>query len=500
VGQQSPTRRQHHFTETLVLPAHRKIFYGGEWQTSREGGTIEPYSPCDGTLLGEFVDASAADVDAAVESAYSAFPAWRDTDPQLRVAAVRKMAAIIRSNASDLGLLETVDTGNPLRAMLGDVNWAANLAEFYAGIMTEVKGTSFMTAPGMVDFTMRQPFGVVVSMSAFNHPLLNIITQNVPALLTGNTIVHKPSPVTSLSALRLAELVEGVCPAGVFNMMTGGAGTGAALTAHLKTHFVTLIGSVPTARKILRSAADRIKHSLMELGGKNALVALPDADPVKVAAGLCAGMGLTTTSGQGCTTTSRAFIHDDIYDATLDAILTQVRKLRCGDPTRMDTQVGAMSSREHHAKVMDYLRIGKEDGGRLMCGGGRPDDPDLHSEGLFIEPTVFADVTQEMRIAQDEIFGPVIAVMRWNDEERMIAEVNSVDYGLTGAVWTNDLAAAHRIAARMDVGFMWVNQAAAMTPGAPFGGVKQSGIGRAMCVEQLLGMTQIKNVHIKLQP
>jgi betaine-aldehyde dehydrogenase len=491
---------KHHFTEKLVLPARRQIFHGGEWHTSRGGGTILPYSPCDGTLLGEFVDASEEDVDAAVESAYRAFPAWRDTDPQLRVAAVRKMAAVIRSNASDLALLETVDTGNPLRAMLGDINWAANLAEFYAGLMTEVKGTSFMTAPGMVDFTMRQPFGVVVSMSAFNHPLLNIITQNVPALLTGNTIVHKPSPFTSLSALRLAELIEGIFPAGVFNMVTGGAVTGAALTAHPKTHFVTLIGSVPTARKILRNAADRIKHSLMELGGKNALVGLPDADPIKVATGLCVGMGLTSTSGQGCTTTSRAFIHDDIYEATLDAILAQVSKLRCGDPTRVDTQVGAMSSREHHAKVMDYLRIGKEGGARLMCGGGRPSDPDLHKEGLFIEPTVFADVTQEMRIAQDEIFGPVIAVMRWNDEDRMIAEVNSVDYGLTGAAWTNDLAAAHRIASRMDVGFMWVNQAAAMTLGAPFGGVKQSGIGRTMCVEQLLGMTQIKNVHIKLQP
>lgn len=283
-------------------------------------------------------------------------------------------------------------------------------------------------------------------------------------------------------------------------MVTGGAVAGAALTAHPKTHFVTLIGSVPTARKILRNAADRIKHSLMELGGKNALVALPDADPAKVATGLCAGMGLTSTSGQGCTTTSRAFIHDDIYEATLEAILAQVSKLRCGDPTRMDTQVGAMSSREHYAKVMDYLRIGKEGGARLMCGGGRPSDPDLHNEGLFIEPTVFADVTQEMRIAQDEIFGPVIAVMRWNDEDRMLAEVNSVDYGLTGAVWTNDLAAAHRIASRMDVGFMWVNQAAAMTLGAPFGGIKQSGIGRTMCVEQMLGMTQIKNVHIKLQP
>jgi betaine-aldehyde dehydrogenase len=493
---QSPAK---HFIATLTLPSHRQIFYGGQWHASQQAATIEAYSPGDGTPLGEFLDASEADVDAAVEAAYGAFPSWRDTDPQVRVAAVRKMAALVRANADELALLEAADTGNPLRGMLVDMHWAASLAEFYAGLMTEVKGVSYMTSPNMVDFTMRQPFGVVVSMSAFNHPLLNIITQNVPALLTGNTIIHKPSPFTSLTALRLAELLEGVFPPGVFNMLTGGAVTGAALTAHARTHYVTLIGSVPTARKILRSAADRIKHSLMELGGKNALVAFPDADPLKVAASLCAGMGLTSTSGQGCTTTSRAFIHEDIYDATLDAIVEQVKKLRCGDPTRMETQVGAMSSREHHKKVLSYIQIGIDEGARLMCGGGQPSDPELKN-GLFVEPTVFADVTQQMRIAQDEIFGPVISVMRWKDEDRMIQEVNSVDYGLSGAVWTNDLATAHRIAARMDVGFMWVNQAAAMTLGAPFGGVKQSGIGRVMCVEQLLGMTQIKNVHIKLQP
>jgi len=493
---QSPSQR--HFSDNIVLPSHRELFYGGQWHGSPQAMTIQSYSPGDGTPLGDVVDASEKDVDAAVDAAYRAFPAWRDADPQQRVAMVRKAAGIIRKNVDELALLESVDTGNPLRAMLGDINWAANLAEFYAGLMSEVKGTSFMTPPGMVDFTMRHPFGVVASMSAFNHPLLNIITQNAPALLTGNTVIHKPSQFTSLSALRLAELLEGVFPAGVFNVVTGGAVAGAALAAHPRTHFVTLIGSVPTARKILRSAAERIKHSLMELGGKNALVAFPDADPVKVANGLCTGMGLTSTSGQGCTTTSRAFVHGDIYDATLKAIVAQVSKLRCGDPTRLETQVGAMSSREHHAKVLEYIQIGIDGGARLMCGGGRPSDPNL-KDGLFVEPTVFADVTQQMRIAQEEIFGPVISVMRWNDEERMIEEVNSVDYGLSGAVWTNDLAAAHRVATRMEVGLMWVNQAAAMTLGAPFGGVKQSGIGRVMCVEQLLGMTQVKNVHIKLQ-
>jgi betaine-aldehyde dehydrogenase len=489
---------QRHFSDHIVLPAHRQLFYGGKWHASRQPATIQSYSPGDGTLLGEVVDAGEEDVEAAAEAAYRAFPDWRDADPQQRVAVIRKAAGIIREHVDELALLETVDTGNPLRAMLGDIRWAANLAEFYAGLMSEVKGASYMVPAGMVDFTIRQPFGVVASMSAFNHPLLNIITQNVPALLTGNTVIHKPSQYTPLSALRLAELLEDVFPAGVFNVVTGGPVAGAALTAHPRTHYVTLSGSVPTARKILRSAAERIKHSLMELGGKNALVAFPDADPVKVANGLCIGMGLTSTSGQGCTTTSRAFVHNDIYDATLDAIVAQVSKLRCGDPTRLETQVGAMSSREHHAKVLDYIRIGIEEGARLMCGGGRPSDPNLKN-GLFVEPTVFADVTQEMRIAQEEIFGPVISVMRWSDEDRMIEEVNSVQYGLSGAVWTNDLAAAHRIATRMEVGLMWVNQAAAMTLGAPFGGVKQSGIGRAMCLEQLLGMTQVKNVHIKLQ-
>jgi betaine-aldehyde dehydrogenase len=487
------------YGDKIVLPRQRQLFYGGQWHASMGKAEIEAYSPIDLASLGSFADANQADVDAAVDAAWQAFPGWRDLDPQQRVRAVRRMAEILRANAKDLALLDCVDTGNPLRAMLVDANWAASLAEFYAGLMTEVKGVSFMTEPNMIDFTMRQPLGVVASMSAFNHPLLNIITQNVPALLTGNTVVVKPSEATSMTALRLAELIEDVFPPGVFNVITGGAGAGAALTDHARTRAITLIGSVPTARKILAGAAEHIKRSLMELGGKNALVAFPDADPKKVAAGVCVGMGFTSTSGQGCTTTSRAFIHESVFDETLEAIVAQAKGLRCGDPTRLETQVGAMSSKQHYSKVLDYIRIGQEEGARLMCGGGSPADPEL-SAGLYIEPTVFADVTQDMRIAKEEIFGPVLSVMRWSDEDQMIEAVNSVDYGLSGSVWTNDLAAAHRVARRMEVGLMWVNQAAAMTLGAPFGGAKQSGIGYTMCVEQLLQMTQVKNVHIKLRP
>jgi betaine-aldehyde dehydrogenase len=482
----------------FVMPACRDLFYDGRWQESTSGRTIDIYSPGTQESLGQIAAANAEDVDAAVQAAHRAFPAWRRLAPQDRVAMTKRAAQVLRDHAEELGALDAVDSGNPVRSMTGNVTWLTSMIDYFSEVLTEVKGESFLTGEGVVDFTLRQPYGVVGCIAAFNHPVLNTLGQVVPALLTGNTAVLKPSQFTSLASLRIAELCADIFPAGVFNVVTGAADCGQALSSHPLTELITLIGSAPTARAVMRSMADRIKPGVIELGGKNAMVVYPDSDPVKVAAGAVLGMNFTETSGQSCMSNSRVFLHEDIYDAALAEIVKRVSELKCGDPRDPKTQVGAMTSREQHQKVLDYIELGKQAGAKVACGGGAPADEAL-ANGLFIQPTVLVDVTQDMRVAQEEIFGPVMSVLRWDDEETMLEQVNSVELGLAGSVWTRDLATAHRIANEMEAGYVWVNSSAIPLFGAPIGGFKQSGIGRVMCFEQLMEMTQVKNVHIKLE-
>jgi betaine-aldehyde dehydrogenase len=317
-------------------------------------------------------------------------------------------------------------------------------------------------------------------------------------LIAGNTVILKPAEQTPLSALRVAELFADLFPAGVLNVIPGRRATGAALAAHPIVRKVAVIGSVATGKAVMRSGADTIKHLTLELGGKNALIAYPDSDPKKVAAGAVFGMNLKWTAGQSCGSTSRVFLHSKIYDETLGLIAAEMRALKLGIPTDDDCEVGCMSSREHYEKVLGYIEVGKTEGARLVCGGRHPDDPKFKN-GTFIEPTLFADVLPSMRIAREEIFGPVLSVLRWDDEEAMLADVNSVDYGLTASLWTRDLATAHRTASRVEAGYVWVNGSSSHFLGVPFGGYKQSGIGREECLDELLSYTQIKNVNVKLE-
>jgi len=259
---------------------------------------------------------------------------------------------------------------------------------------------------------------------------------------------------------------------------------------------VALIGSVPTGRAVMRAAAETTKPVLLELGGKNALIAFPDADPEAVAAGIVAGMNFTWC-GQSCGSTSRAFVHSSIHAAVVASVKERCRAFKPGLPTDMTTTMGALSSRAQYERVLHYIEIGRAEGARVLCGGGPPADPALRS-GLFIEPTVFVDVKPTMRIANEEIFGPVLGILEWTDEEAMLEAVNAVDYGLTCSIWTRDIAKAHRTAMRVQVGYVWINEAGRHYLGAPFGGVKQSGIGREECLDELLSFTQEKNIHVNL--
>jgi betaine-aldehyde dehydrogenase len=284
----------------------------------------------------------------------------------------------------------------------------------------------------------------------------------------------------------------------VFNVVPGGKECGAALAGHKDVAMIALVGSVPTGRAVMRAAADTVKPVMLELGGKNALIAYADADPDEVAGAVIGGMNFTWC-GQSCGSTSRAFIHEAIYDAVLARVKERIKHFKPGIPTDPATTMGAIVSKVQLDRVMSYIASAKREGARLLTGGGPPSDPKL-AKGFYVEPTVFADVTMTMRIAREEIFGPVLGILKWSDEAKMLDEVNMVEYGLTCSIWTNDISTAHRTAGAVEAGFVWINEVGKHFLGVPFGGVKQSGIGREECFEEMLAFTQEKNIHVKLRP
>ena len=480
-----------------ILSAKRGLYYGGAWHPPKSGGYVETFSPSTGESLGKVADGRAEDVDAAVTAADRAFREWQAIAPFDRARLLRRLAEVLRRNAHELALLEAHDGGNPVREMVGDVNIGADQLDFFAGLVTEMKGSSIPMGPGAVNFSVRQPLGVVARIIPFNHPLMFCAGKTAAPLAAGNTVIVKPPQQAPLSALRYAELIDGILPPGVFNVVTGGPEAGAALAGHPRVAKVALIGSVATGLAVMRAASDTVKPVMLELGGKNALIAFADADPDEVAEAAVAGMNFTWC-GQSCGSTSRAFLHAAIHDAVLDRIKVHVQRYRPGLPTDPATTMGAIASRAQLERVTAAIKMAIEDGARLVAGGGRPTDPAL-AHGFFVEPTVFADVIPAMRLAQEEIFGPVLAVFRWIDETSMLQAVNGVPYGLTCSIWTNELSQAHRTALAVEAGYVWINEVAKHFLGAPFGGVKQSGIGREECLDELLSFTQEKNIHISLR-
>jgi betaine-aldehyde dehydrogenase len=478
-----------------VLPANRGLYYGGAWHEAR-GGRVDTFDPATGESLGACAEADASDVDAAVQAARHGFEAWRRMKPLERAAPLRKAAAAIRAHAEELALLDALNGGNPVREMHRDVLVAAGAFDYCAGLVTEIKGETIPMGEGVLDYSLREPYGVVARIVAYNHPLMFVAGKMAPALAAGNAVIMKPPHQAPLSSYRLMEILDGIFPPGVANIVTAGRAGSEALVAHPQVPRLSLIGSVPTGRAIARAAAERLKHVTLELGGKNACVIYPDADVERAAAGAVNGMNFTWC-GQSCGSTSRLFVHDAVYDRVMAIVMERVRHYRPGIPTDPTTTMGAIISRAQLDKVMGYIEIAKGDGATLAYGGKRPADPKL-ARGWFVEPTIFTGVTQEMRIANEEVFGPVLAVLRWSDEEAMFEQVNRVEYGLTGSIWTSSLGAAHRAAARIEAGFIWVNHAGPHFMGVSFGGYKQSGIGREEGSDEILGFTQHKNVHVVL--
>jgi betaine-aldehyde dehydrogenase len=441
--------------------------------------------------------ADADDVDRAVRAAAAAFPAWAAAPGPRRGERLRAVATALREHRETLARLDAVNSGNVIAGMRRDVDWAADSLEYFAGLIPEIKGETLPADAAHFHYTVREPFGVVAKINPYNHPVRFAAEKLAAPLAAGNTVVMKPPEQAPLSSLVLGGLLQAILPPGVVNIVTGdGPTTGNALVRHPLVRRIALIGSVEAGRAVMRAAADELKTVTLELGGKNPLILFPDVDAAEAADAAVAAMNLNR-AGQSCSSTSRVFVHRSLHDAFIEALVARLRVLRVGLPEDDASQMGCLISREQHAKVLSYIETGKREGARLLFGGGAPDDPGLR-RGFFVQPTLFDGVRPEMRIAQEEIFGPVISVLTWDDEESMLAQVNGVLYGLSAAIYTRDYATAHRIARRIEAGYVWVNIPGGHALGSPYGGFKQSGIGREECLDELLSYTQVKSIRMAL--
>src|SRR4249920_3306924 len=399
------------------LPSHRDPYYAGKWQKPKVDRYIDTISPGTGESLGKVVDGSAADAEAAIAAAKAAFREWRRVLPLERAKMLRAIADVLRKNGDELAMLDAADCGNPYAEMVRDANAGAAQLDFYAGLVTEMKGASIPMGPDVVNFSVREPLGVVGRIIPFNHPFMFCAGKSAAPLAAGNTVVVKPPEQAPLSSLRLAELIGGLLPPGVFNVVPGGREAGQRLASHPDVAMIALIGSVPTGRAVMKAASDTVKRTMLELGGKNALIAYGDADPDEVAGAVVGGMNFTWC-GQSCGSTSRAFIHEAIYDAVVARVKEKIKYYKPGIPTDPATTMGAIVSKQQFDRVMSFIDSAKSEGAQLITGGGPPSDPALKG-GFFIEPTVFA-VTDKNRIAREEIFGPVLGVFKWRDEAKML--------------------------------------------------------------------------------
>jgi len=472
------------------------LFVAGSWRAPTE--TYEDVSPVTGEPLLRVASATEADVDAAVAAAESAQAEWAQVAALQRGRLVRQVADRLRDHLEDLAVLDAIDGGNPIAACRFDVRNAIELLEYMAGLALELKGETIPTSRGVLDLTLREPFGVAARITAFNHPLLFAAKALGAPLVAGNAVIVKPSPWTPLSSTLMVELAAEVLPPGVVGLLTGGAPVALALARHPAVRRLNLTGSVEAGLAISRAAAERaVKVVTLELGGKNPLIAMPDADPQQVAAAVLDGMNLTSSAGQSCGSTSRLLVHSSLHEQVVEAAASKMEALRIGDPLDPDTDMGPLGSEAQREKTERYVAGARAAGARLVCGGRRPDEEALRA-GFFYRPTLFDNVTPDMEIATDEVFGPVLVVQAWDDVDSAIEIANGSRYGLTASVFTNDLSAALTITRRLQAGYVWINGVSHHQLGTPFGGYRDSGTAREDSLGELLSYTQLKNVNVEL--
>jgi betaine-aldehyde dehydrogenase len=484
--------------ESFVEGREFLMMIGGEQVAAEDGRVEQAVDPSTGRPLAAVPQASAADVARAISAAEAAFPAWAATSIEERSACFRRFDELLIEHREELAALDALDGGNPIKAMRVDVTISLDYVKGWPPLAQALHGEVIPASPGNLHYTSSRPYGVVGRITAFNHPLMFGATRPLASLISGNTLVLKPAPQTSLSTLVLGELYNEAFPAGVVNVVSGGADPGDALVSDGRVKRIAFTGSVPTGLLIQRRAAESgwVKHVSLELGGKNAMVIFPDVDVDAAVEGAIFGMNFNVCQGQSCGSNSRVLVHRAIYDEFVQRAGAALGRMRVGRAAEEATDMGPLVSAQHLERVNGLVAAGKSEGATLVTGGNRPEG--VPEQGFFLAPTMFADVEPQMRIAREEIFGPVMSVTPWDDYEAMIALANGVDLGLTASVWTHDLDLAHRTAERMDAGYVWVNDSTRHYFGTPFGGTKNSGIGREESVEELRSYLESRVVHTRL--
>jgi acyl-CoA reductase-like NAD-dependent aldehyde dehydrogenase len=474
------------------------MYIGGEFVASESGEWMESVNPSTEEVHGRVPAGSVEDVNRAVAAAKAAQPEWGAKSVFERGALMRELAAAIRASEEAVVPMEAADTGNTIASLGNDIVLVAGYVDFMAGLGTEIKGESVPATPQNIHFTMREPYGVVGRIVPFNHPFLFAGAHLAAPLMAGNAVVLKSPDQSPLSATVMAEICQRVLPPGVVNIVSGqGIVVGDAIVRHPDVQRIGFTGSIPTGMAIQRAAAEvAVKHISLELGGKNPFIVFPDADVETVANAAVAGMNFAW-AGQSCGSTSRLMVHESLYDAVIERVVERVGRIKVGDALDTASEMGPINSEGHYRHVVALIESAREQGAKLLTGGERPEGEEFE-RGYWIRPTVFGDVTMDMRIARDEVFGPVLSVLRWSETSEAIEMANGTEYGLTAGIWTNDVTTAMRTARQIESGCVWINGGGRHFMSTGFAGYKNSGIGREECLDELLSYTQSKSIHIIL--
>ncbi|QLC72749.1 betaine-aldehyde dehydrogenase [Pseudomonas sp. LPB0260] len=477
----------------------QKLYIGGRYTDSSSGASFETVNPANGEVLAQVQRAGKEDVDRAVASATEGQKVWAAMTAMQRSRILRKAVDILRQRNDELAALETLDTGKPLsETQAVDIVTGADVLEYYAGLIPALEGQQIPLRESSFVYTRREPLGVVAGIGAWNYPIQIALWKSAPALAAGNAMIFKPSEVTPLSVLKLAEIyTEAGLPDGVFNVLTGsGREVGQWLTEHPGIAKVSFTGGTSTGKKVMASASgSTLKDVTMELGGKSPLIIFEDADLNRAAD--IAMMANFYSSGQVCTNGTRVFIPRSLQARFEAKVLERVQRIRLGNPEDANTNFGPLVSFAHMESVLGYIETGRKEGARLLCGGQRVTDGE-YARGAYVAPTVFTDCRDEMTIVREEIFGPVMSILAYDTEEEVIRRANDTEYGLAAGLVTRDLARAHRVIHQLQAGICWINAWGESPAEMPVGGYKQSGVGRENGVATLEHYTQVKSVQVEL--